>query len=118
MTPDDVFHLVVTKSARTHNLIVAGFVSLSSLVVLQIVFKVIIFRRVLAVLARVEKLLSMVEQHGVITDAQTKRTGDALDKIESETPAKVAEVVKEVVRDVIPPVVDPLNPPQRRSTDR
>lgn len=78
-------------------------VLLSTLVILQVVIKLILYRRVTFVLQNVEMLLRLSEAHAEINDSQKERTLSAIESIKTEATqvaTRAAAVVKESTEEV------------------
>ncbi len=76
LTPEDVYDLVDARTARTFHMLevlVAVGVILVAAVAVQIVAKVIIWRRVVRLLREVKVLVRIAEAHAGMTDTQKAR---------------------------------------------
>ena len=121
--PADVYARVVMMQAT--------ILILAAMIVLQVIGKFLIFRKVVDLLCRnealgerVERLLTYVERHGTITDAQKDRTEKVISRATTEikhTVEGVPEVTAEKTVEKLKEITDsgphpkPVEPPQSRT---
>lgn len=103
MTPEDVYQLVNARTQRTFMFLVI----LIAAVLFQIGAKIVIWRKVIALLKEVKLLVRMAETHGKISDTAVARTESLVHQArEVATHARPLKLTESHILDAIDRVPD------------